>query len=469
MLCFNSTSAVAFERDDHVDSVFNGLNQNSSVSHKSPLLTATLNRDSLYELDTSHVPNAVNHPIPVVCQHTITTDTSATTPTAVSCDLNTWRPSAPVLQQHHMALGAYYYTADLPRYRDIVRFFHEAWDHPSEELMCRIVNDKVLDSIPKELTAKVNWKHFPQCEACPAGNMAQRDVPRTASDRVILPGEEFQVDIKVFANSSKALKHKRAFGRYTGALTAIDLSTRYKIGKLIRSHASLEVELEALRVDVHGSGHTLRVLRLDNEFVTDAIETWAKGCEPPIELQPCIPHEHHSIGDIERFNQTLGDAVFKKMYGKKHLSIQYWGMAYTDYIMKANFMGSLHGPKECPYELWTGKHPDILKLPMIPFGSVVMAHIPLDQPTTNGPKSIKTYAVGTALGHQGGLRQFNPRTKREVIRRTYKVLGPQLQSLDRPEYAISVDDDVTLTPGSVDTTVVSNDALDYKYLIGTFH
>ena len=457
---FNSSGAVAYKNDSFSDDVFNGLKNYSFIQKKPPLLTATLNNDSLYELD--------NFLTPVVCTHT-DMNTLPTIPSAVSCDIHAWCPSPQVLQSHNTALGAYYYTADLPRYRDIVRFFHEAWDHPSEELMCRIVNDKVFDNIPKELTAKVIRKHFPQCEACPAGNMAQRDIPREASDRVILPDEEFQVDIKVFASTSKALKHKRAFGRYTGVLTAIDLSTRFKIGKLIRSHASLEIELDALRVDVHGLGYTLRVLRLDNEFVTDAIETWAKECEPPIELQPCIPHEHHSIGDIERFNQTLGDAVFKKMYGKKHLSIQYWGMAYTDYIMKANFMGSLHGPKECPYELWTGKHPDLIKLPMIPFGSVVMAHVPKHLQTTSGPKSIRTYAVGTALGHQGGLRLFNPLTKREVIRRTYKILGPESQSLDRPEYEISVDGDVTLTPVSVDTTVVSNDVLDYKYLIGTLH
>ena len=31
------------------------------------------------------------------------------------------------------------------------------------------------------------------------------------------------------------------------------------------------------------------------------------------------------------------------------------------------------------------------------------------------------------------------------------------------------DGDVTLTPVSVDTTVVSHDVLDYKYLIGTLH
>ena len=51
------------------------------------------------------------------------------------------------------------------------------------------------------------------------------------------------------------------------------------------------------------------------------------------------------------------------MYGRKHLSVQYWGLAYQDYIMKANMMGSVHGPAQSPYELWTGRKPDLVKLP----------------------------------------------------------------------------------------------------------
>ena len=204
----------------------------------------------------------------------------------------------------------------LPKSRGIVRFFHEAWDHQLHKLICWIVNGKVFTNIPKELTAKVTRKHFPQCEAYPAGDMAQRDIPRTASYRAIQPGEEYQGDFKAFAISSKAVKHKRAFGCHTGVLPVIDSSTKFKIGKLIRSHASLEPEMEARHVDVHGSGHNLRVLRLDNKFVTEAVESWAKESKPPIDLHPCIPHEHRRIGDIERFNQTLGDALLKKMYCK---------------------------------------------------------------------------------------------------------------------------------------------------------
>ena len=73
--------------------------------------------------------------------------------------------------------------------------------------MCKIVDNKMLASLPDELTSKVIRKYFPLCEACPAANMSQKPIPREASDREFVPGEEMQIDIKVFANNSKALKH----------------------------------------------------------------------------------------------------------------------------------------------------------------------------------------------------------------------------------------------------------------------
>ena len=84
-----------------------------------------------------------------------------------------------------------------------------------------------------------------------------------------------------------------------------------------------------------------------------------------------------------------------------------------------------------------------------------MAHVPLAQQVTGGPKSILHYAVGTALGHLGGLRLFNPTTKREIIRHTYKVLGPEPQPFTQPEYKIDEEGDVTVTSVSVDTPAIS--------------
>ena len=88
--------------------------------------------------------------------------------------------------------------------------------------MCKIVNKQMLANIPEELTAKVVRKYFPAREAYSAGSMAQRDFPRTASGRVIMPGDDFQLDIKVWSNNSSALKHQRAFGKHIKTLTAVD-------------------------------------------------------------------------------------------------------------------------------------------------------------------------------------------------------------------------------------------------------
>ena len=77
--------------------------------------------------------------------------------------------------------------------------------------------------------------------------------------------------------------------------------------------------------------------------------------------------------------------------------------------------------------------------------------------------------MGTSLGHQGGLRLFNPVTKRIVVRRTYKVLGPEPQPYTMPVYDISAEGDVTEQSVSVDTTEASGDVNEYKYLIGTIH
>ena len=79
---------------------------------------------------------------------------------------------------------------------------------------------------------------------------------------------------------------------------------------------------------------------------------------------------------------------------------------------------------------------------------------------------IKDFASTTkALKHK---RSYGCYEKWEVIRWTYKILGPEPQSLNRPENEISVNGDITLAPVLVDTTLVSHD-IDYKYLIDPLH
>ena len=64
-------------------------------------------------------------------------------------------------------------------------------------------------------------------------------------------------------------------------------------------------------------------------------------------------------------------------------------MAYADMINKSNILVTSSRPDISPYELWYNKKLDFTKLPMLPFGSVVMAHIPLHNQFALGHRSVK--------------------------------------------------------------------------------
>ena len=120
------------------------------------------------EITHTHVPSVMQSESDFILEPTGVlaelSGASSNIDAAVSGDTAVWEPTEAVLEQHRLAYAAYYHcTAELPRLRDLVQFFHDAWDHPSRELMCKIVDNKMLTSLPKELTSKVIRKYFPQC------------------------------------------------------------------------------------------------------------------------------------------------------------------------------------------------------------------------------------------------------------------------------------------------------------------
>ena len=62
------------------------------------------------------------------------------------------------------------------------------------------------------------------------------------------------------------------------------------------------------------------------------------------------------------------------------------------------FIGSVHADSPMsPYEQWYSEKPDLEKYPMLPFDTIIMAHIPICKQSVGTPPSELTYAVGTAL------------------------------------------------------------------------
>ena len=187
IVIMDSVGAIAVKSDDFNTSHVNCIKTHSFTTPNQPLFSATLNNDALYELDPP------THPvISVVCQHNDSTDISSQHPSAmpchmypaVSCATDAWSPSPELIERnnrwveyHKTALASFYSTAEFQTDRDLVRFFHEAWDHPSRELICKIVDSQAFDNFPKRLTSKWIRKLFLQCETCPAGSMAQQPYP----------------------------------------------------------------------------------------------------------------------------------------------------------------------------------------------------------------------------------------------------------------------------------------------------
>jgi hypothetical protein len=69
-----------------------------------------------------------------------------------------------------ISYATFYQSAEFGQIAVVVRFFHEAWGHPSRELMCFIIKNQIFKNIPVSLTERVVRKYYPHCEACPAAN-----------------------------------------------------------------------------------------------------------------------------------------------------------------------------------------------------------------------------------------------------------------------------------------------------------
>ena len=107
--------------------------------------------------------------------------------------------NAPLLPPTDKLAGASYYTnvpsASVDSIKELVRFFHETWNHASMELMISIVKHKLIINIPETLTEKAIRKHFRNCNACPVGNLQQRPALSLPAERELKIGQEWEIDL----------------------------------------------------------------------------------------------------------------------------------------------------------------------------------------------------------------------------------------------------------------------------------
>jgi len=325
----------------------------------------------------------------------------------------------------HFAGSSYY--ANIPSVhfqsiKEMVRYFHETWNHASAELMSLIVKHPLILNLPKALTKKAIRKHFPNCDSCPTGNLQQRPFLSLPVERVIKKGTEWEFDL-IGPMTDRQGKKCPSFSGMLYALNCKDLGSKKRFGFLLRNKGYLLKYLKQIILECRKRKVIPEIFRIDKDLLTEEIETYC--AEDGITLLPCIPHEHATLGDIEGDNRRIKENIMKVLANKPHLNEKYWAMAYCDIMMKNDLMPCPDDQSTNAYERWYGKKYDQLEHPCVPFGSIVKAHIPLKlQKKGVRDKSIDTIYVGLSKGKHGGILLFNPITKHTIVRRSFKIMGP---------------------------------------------
>ena len=154
-----------------------------------------------------------------------------------------------------------------------------------------------------------------------------------------------------------------------------DIKSKKRIGFLLRNKGYLLRYIKHLVSVCHQHKRNIKVLRMDTELVTAEIKAYCQSVQ--IHIHPCVPHEHATLGDIERDNRTIRESILKCIASKPHLNSKYWGMCLHDVLFKMDLMPHPNDPTTNAYHMWYGKPYDMVKQPILDFGCIVMAHIPL--------------------------------------------------------------------------------------------
>ena len=115
-----------------------------------------------------------------------------------------------------------------------------------------------------------------------------------------------------------------------------DMKSKKRFGFLLRIKGYLLRYLKHLNLICQHRHRKIGTFRIDDEFITENITAYCMSQQ--INLLPCIPHEHATLGDVERDNRTIRESIMKCIASKKHLTNQFWGMCFHDVLFKMDLI-----------------------------------------------------------------------------------------------------------------------------------
>ena len=131
--------------------------------------------------------------------------------------------------------------------------------------------------------------------------------------------------------------------------------------------------LECISMYENTTGNKPQTIQTDNggEFTSNYLRNRLK--EKGIRLQTTVPYSPEQNGVAERMNRTLVDRA-RTLLSHSGLPTRYWQFAMATATHITNRLPTKANHHQSPYQLWTGKIPDISHLRV--FGCRAYAHIP---------------------------------------------------------------------------------------------
>ena len=158
----------------------------------------------------------------------------------------------------------------------------------------------------------------------------------------------------------------------------------------------------------------ISTLRSDNggEYLSNEFKIYLKS--KGIHHELTVPHCPEQNGVAERMNRTLMEMA-RSMMAHAGLPDKYWAEAVeaAAYIRNRTSTSSIKGSKT-PYEVWSGKKPNIEHLKV--FGCMAYSHVPDSQRQKLDKKAVKLRFVGYCIQSKG-YRLLDEKTSRVFIRR----------------------------------------------------
>jgi hypothetical protein len=354
--------------------------------------------------------------------------------------------------------NATYFTVENSKLSDEMLFWHKNWDHASKKQMISIVENKIFKNIPKNLTVENINKHLPVCISCPFGNMRAKSIP-VSSETTYAPGDCAVGDIKHMDEPDIDGNNYLALFIDMGSDKVFDFKLK-RLDNLV----DIIIQLNNL---YKSHGHKMKRIRLDVQFLTKEISDYLSNAGPKyekIDQEHPAPYEHGQNGKAENIIQKIENSI-QKVLKDSSAPKEFWGPISSNICKTRNTMNSHKNLMISRNEAFGGSKTDLLVTPMIPWGSKVLAHIPVKHQTALGYKCFPTMAMGPADGVKGGIVLRNLTTNKNITRRTFKVLGPG----SKADYDSSFDLNIEIEPEEIlediEPSYIDNSTgdLDRKY------